>query len=341
MFLGRRQEGNHELAAIKVMLADLAKEAHFVQMFADEAKLLGRLDHKNISKTLEVGHANHMGYIAMEVILGRTLADVWEAARAAEKLLRFDVAAWICMEVARGLHYAHELRGEDGKPFDLIHRDVNPSNIFLGYDGTVKLFDFGLAKTQGKVAQTASGIVKGKVPYLSPEQLVQLTLDRRSDIFSLGTTMWELTTLSRLFKRDNDLDTIRAIRDSEVPDPRVLVDDYPDELWSIVRRALETDRDKRYPTAKELADDLEAFVKNQGTTDLTPFVGALLDHHFPGERQKQVDWLERTAASPVIKNVRTMEPPAPIPSVPSLRIGDISMPLDLVRRKKITAPKPG
>ena len=156
----------------------------------------------------------------MEVLLGRTLADTWEAAKAAELPFRFDLAAWICAEVARALHYAHELTDETGAPFHLVHRDVNPSNIFLTYDGSIKLFDFGLAKALGRKAHTKQGIVKGKVPYLSPEQLLQIPVDRRSDIFSLGTTLWEMTTLSRLFKRDTDLDTILAIRDSLVPDPQ-------------------------------------------------------------------------------------------------------------------------
>jgi serine/threonine protein kinase len=191
VFLGRRVDGRagEGLAAIKVILTELAKEAQFVAMFADEARLLSRLEHPNISRTLEVGHADHVGYIAMELLLGRTLADTWEAAKEAEVPFRFDVAAWICAQIARGLHHAHNLVDETGAPFQLVHRDVNPSNIFLTYDGSVKLFDFGLAKAQGRTALTKAGIVKGKVPYLSPEQLAQLPIDRRSDIFSLGATL--------------------------------------------------------------------------------------------------------------------------------------------------------
>ena len=335
VFLGRRRAGpaKGELAAIKVMLADLAKEDQFVAMFADEAKILSRLKHPNISRTLEVGHGDHLGYIAMEVLLGRTLADTWEAAKAAELPFRFDLAAWICAEVARALHYAHELTDETGAPFHLVHRDVNPSNIFLTYDGSIKLFDFGLAKALGRKAHTKQGIVKGKVPYLSPEQLLQIPVDRRSDIFSLGTTLWEMTTLSRLFKRDTDLDTILAIRDSLVPDPHILVDDYPDELWRIVRRTLAKERDQRQSTAKELADELQAFVRSEGLDDMSAFVSALLDRLFPGEREKQAAWLATTATSPVLVNPTTMAPPAPILSVPALRI-EASVPMQLIRRAR-------
>ena len=338
VFLGRttREGGAEQLAAVKVMLADLAKEEHFVAMFADEAKLLSRLDHPNIIRTLEVGYADHLGFIAMELLLGRTLADAWEAARVAELPFRYDVAAWIGAEVARGLHYAHELESETGEPLHLVHRDVNPSNIFLTYDGRVKLFDFGLARAQGRKALTKAGIVKGKVPYLSPEQLAQIPLDRRSDLFSLGTTLWETTTQSRLFKRDNDLDTILAIRDSAIPDPRVLVDGYPDELWRIVRRALAPDRDERHATAAELAKDLEAFVASEASGAMEPFLAALLDRLFPGERQKQSGWLQRTAALPANVGAPTMMPPAPLAatSEASDRASEISIPFELIPKKK-------
>jgi len=334
VFLGRAtgDDGHERTAAVKVMLADLAKQEQFVAMFADEAKLLSLLNHPNISRTLEVGHSDHVGYIAMELLLGRTLADTWEAARISELPFRFDVAAWICAEVAHGLHHAHELKDDTGASYELIHRDVNPSNIFLTYDGSVKLFDFGLAKAQGRRALTKTGIVKGKVPYLSPEQLSQLPLDRRSDVFSLGATLWELTTLCRLFKRDTDIDTILAIRDGIIPDARVLVEDYPEDLWRIVRRSLEVDRDKRYSSAAALASDLTAFVESEGAGHMGAFVGAMLDRLFPGEREKQKGWLERSAALPANVNAPTLAPPAPLVSMHDLRV-EASIPLQLTRRK--------
>ena len=314
VFLGRTfdEHGEQQLAAIKVLLSDLAKEEQFVAMFADEAKILARLDHPNISRTLDVGHADHTGYIAMEVLLGRTLADTWDAAKPREVRFRFDLAAWICAEVARGLHYAHELTDEVGEPYNLIHRDVNPTNIFLTYEGAIKLMDFGLAKARDRKAHTMTGIVKGKIPYLSPEQIGQAPLDRRCDIFSLGITLWELTTMHRLFKRKADIDTIIAIRDGVVPDPRTLVEGYPEPLWTIVRRALADDRENRYPTALEMGNDLQEFVDNRGVSNLEPFVGALLDRLFPGERETQYGWLDRTVASAPRADIPSMVPPAPI-----------------------------
>jgi serine/threonine-protein kinase len=341
VFLGRRVDapGVERMAAIKVILAELAKEEEFIAMFADEAKILSRLDHPNISRTLEVGHADHLGYIAMELLLGRTLADTWEAAQRADIPFRFDLAAWICGQIARGLHYAHELKDEGGVWLELVHRDVNPSNIFLTYDGQVKLFDFGLAKSQGRRALTKEGVVKGKVPYLSPEQLQPVPLDRRSDIFSLGTTLWEMTTLNRLFKRPTDLDTILAIRDSVVPDARQLVDDYPEALWTVVSRSLAGNRDDRYATAAEFADDLDAFVASQGAGEMGAFLGAVLDRFYPDERQKQNGWLESAAVLPADVNAPTMVPPAPFALMPDLRTegrfrSDVSIPLQLIPKKK-------
>jgi eukaryotic-like serine/threonine-protein kinase len=316
---------------VKVMLSDLRKEKEFVEMFADEAKLLSRLSHPNISKTIEVGHADHVGYIAMELLLGRTLADTWDAAAEAGISFRFDLAAWIGGQVARALHYAHELKDEDGTSFDLIHRDVNPTNIFLSYDGTIKLFDFGLAMAHGRKVQTKGGIVKGKVAYLSPEQVDQVALDRRSDVFSLGATLWELTTLTRLFKRDRDLDTILAIRDGLVPDARTLVKDYPEALYAIVCRALATKRDERYATALLFAEDLQAFVRGQGHDSMGELVGQLLDRLFPGEREKQTGWLARAASSPA--SLATIAPPAPIVGEPGMR-PEPSEPIPLVKRKR-------
>jgi len=335
VFLGRKREagGREQMAALKVIRAELATEEQFVAMFADESRMLARLDHPNISRTLEIGHGDHLAFIAMELLLGRTLADTWEAAQATGLNLPLDLSAWICAHVARGLHYAHELTDDEGRPFHLVHRDVNPSNIFLTYTGTVKLFDFGLAKAKGRRANTQSGIVKGKVPYLSPEQLLQLPIDRRSDIFSLGTTLWELTTMRRLFKRENDLATIVAIRDHVVPDPTETAPDYPKELWRIVQRALAHDRDERYATAAELATDLEVFASSAAQAGLEEMVGVLLDRLFPDERDRQSKWLARTASMPAIGEAMTVAPPAPLGSVTDMHDEEFSTVMPLVTRK--------
>jgi serine/threonine protein kinase len=317
VFLGRASGpgGVERIAAVKAIKAELSKQEQFVTMFLDEAKILSRLEHPNIARTLEFGVSGEQHFIAMELLLGRTLLDVWEACVERALPLRLDLAAWICARVADGLHYAHELCDKDGTWLNVIHRDVNPSNIFLTYDGEVKLFDFGLARAKGRRHKTESGIVKGKVAYLSPEQLEQLPIDRRSDIFTLGTTLWEMTTMRRLFKREHDLATALAIKEAKVTDPRPLVHRYPDELWRIVQRALAKDRNDRYQRAADLARDLDEFAGASSKEEMPKLFGQVLDDLFPGDRERQMAWLQTTKALPPSNMKATIAPPAFLPSV--------------------------
>jgi serine/threonine-protein kinase len=157
------------------------------------------------------------------------------------------------------------------------------------------------------------GIIKGKLPYLSPEQISQLPIDRRSDIYMLGTTLWEMTTMRRLFKRDDDVETLMLVRAGLVPDPRARQANYPDALWNIVRRALARDRDDRYATAEELARDLDRFVDASGGAEEMPLLtGAVLDALFAGEREARSDWLRRASAPPPAGARATMPPPVPV-----------------------------
>jgi eukaryotic-like serine/threonine-protein kinase len=317
VFLGRAQDGHgaERIAAVKVIKAELSKQEQFVTMFLDEAKILSRLKHPNIARTLEYGVSDHQPFIAMELLLGRTLLDVWDACVAKSVPIRLDMAAWICARVADGLHYAHELCDSDGTWLHVIHRDVNPSNIFLTYDGEVKLFDFGLARARGRRHRTDSGIVKGKVAYLSPEQLEQLPIDRRTDIFTLGTTLWEATTMQRLFKKEQDIDTALAIKEAKITDPRPLVLDYPDILWHIVRRALAKDRNDRYQRALDLSRDLDSFARHPAEWSMRGLISSLLDDLFPGDRARQMGWLKTTQDLPPNSMKATMAPPARLPSV--------------------------
>ena len=316
MYLGRGRDasGAERLAAVKVIRHELRHDESIVRMFLDEAKMLSRLSHPNIAATYEFGTDDEQHFIAMELLLGRTLLEVWNACKERKLALRPDHSAWIAARIADALHHAHELVDEEGAPLHVVHRDVNPSNVFLTFDGEVKLFDFGLAKSTGRAA-SREGIVKGKLPYLSPEQIAQLPLDRRSDIYMLGTTLWEMTTMRRLFKRKEDAETLMAVRAGLVPDPRATVPTYPEDLWAIVRRALARDRDERYATAAELARDLDAFVARQrgdGDQDMALLSGAILDALFPGEREKRASWLRRANVQRQESQRGTMPPPATV-----------------------------
>lgn len=311
IYLGRARD---HVAALKVLRHEVATSANIVHMFDDEARLLSLLSHDNITRTFQFGEENGQHYIAMELLLGRTLVDVWEACVARKLSLRLDLSAWIAARVADGLAHAHALKDERGQSLQVIHRDVNPSNIFLTYDGQVKLFDFGLAKAQGRRAESSAGIVKGKLPYLSPEQIMQLGIDHRADIFMLGTTLWEMTTMRRLFKRDDDVETVKAVRGGVIPDPRKIVPGYPPELFRIVDKALQRNRENRYQDAGTFARDLDAFVRTTTTDDLTQLLSPILESLFPGDRARQMGWLRSTTASTRGAAGPTLPPPAPLPS---------------------------
>jgi serine/threonine-protein kinase len=284
-------------------------------MFLDEAKVLSRLSHPNIIETLEYGVTGDTRFIAMELLLGRSLADVWDLVAAKGERIPVPLGAWICARVADGLEHAHTLTDDDAQPLNVIHRDVNPSNIFLTFDGRVKLIDFGLAKMKNRRAKTGDGIVKGKVPYLSPEQITQETIDGRTDLYSLGTTLWELGTGQRLFKRDSDIDTIEAIRQAFVPDIRETFPDYPEELWEVVKRSLKPKPADRFATAGEIAKALDKFLEDKhdeiGATKLESF----LAEHFAEDQARQAAWLRVAKSRAAARGGETMPPPVPLPEV--------------------------
>jgi serine/threonine-protein kinase len=270
-------------------------------MFLDEGRLIARLVHPNIVRTLEVGADADHDFIAMELMQGKTLAAVYDAVVARDVRLNAELAAWCAARVADALHYAHELTDEQQKPLALVHRDVNPANVFATFDGQVKLFDFGLAKsTSGE--RTGRHMIAGKLSYLSPEQLMQMPLDRRTDVFSLGITLWELLTSKRLFRRDTDVDTVRAVQLGPIPDPRTVAPEVPEELAQIVKTALERNREHRYASTAALARELDAFALARASAeDLRTRIAQLVETLFPEEQKRQAGWLK-----PAIRASRSM-----------------------------------
>ena len=290
IYLGRGAEG---VVALKVMRSDKNEEDdELVHMFVDEANLLARLEHPHIVRTIEVGVDNGQRFIAMELLMGMTLASVYEACVRRGLRLEPDLIAYIGARIGEGLQHAHDLKDDDSNDAFLIHRDVNPANVFITFDGGIKLFDFGMAKTQMRTtAKTAPGVVKGKLSYLAPEQIMQLTLDHRADVFGLGTTLWELCAMKRLFQRESDVETVRAVHVGAIPDVRSVVPAIPAELAQIVERALQRNRDHRYPTAAELAAALDVLAAARAPS-APARLSAMLDSLFPDERKRQRGWLK-------------------------------------------------
>ncbi|MEC7518985.1 MAG: serine/threonine-protein kinase [Myxococcota bacterium] len=257
-------EGFERLVAIKRILPHLVEDDDFVKMFIDEAKIAVRLQHPNIVTIHDLGKAEGTLYIAMEFVAGKDLRALYDYEKERGGRTPVGIACHVVMKMCEALHHAHFATGPRGEPLQVIHRDVSPQNVLLGFDGEVKVADFGLAKARGRMVQTQAGVVKGKLAYMSPEQLRGEEIDHRVDVFGLGIVLYEMLTGERLFLGPSDMDTLRRVYEAKVPPMQPLNPEVAPELEAIVRRALAKDRDERYPTALDLHDDLQAFVYGSG-----------------------------------------------------------------------------
>jgi serine/threonine protein kinase len=256
------QHGFEKRVALKRILASHADDEQFIQMLLAEARLAASLNHPNIVQVYDVGEVDGTYFFTMEYVFGQDLRKIVRACQSRGTWPTPELALQIIIGTATGLHYAHEKEDGEGDPLGLVHRDVSPSNILVSHDGGVKLVDFGIARVSTMQSQTAQGVLKGKVPYMSPEQCRGEQLDRRSDIFSLGIILWELSTRRRLFAGDNDVAVAGKICNNDVPRPSSIVPDYPPRLEAIVLKALARDRNDRYATAQELQLELEEYARD-------------------------------------------------------------------------------
>lgn len=297
LFFARAAEGSElERArgvALKRVLPEFRRDAEFMEMFRHEGRVMGLLDHPNIATVYELGLDAGEPFIAMEYIHGESLRSLLRARRGP---LPVEVAVPIVLATAEALHYAHELRDPDGSALDLVHRDVSPGNIVLGYDGTVHLVDFGIAKLVARTRITRTGTLKGKVGYMSPEQIRGLPIDRRTDVFCLGVVLYETLTGRNPFARDSDFAVMHAITAGEFPPVTAVDASIPAELERILAAALATDADQRTSTAEEFADDLRVFAEDTGfDAESQTAVSTLLQDCCPPRPYPSVDTAPRTA----------------------------------------------
>jgi serine/threonine protein kinase len=263
--VARGAEGFERTLVVKRIRADQSASPAFVDMFVNEARISALLDHQNIVQTVDFGQVDGCYFLTMEYLRGRDLGAVLRKLRAREEQLDPAIAAFVAEQVASALAYAHALTGPSGEPLDIVHRDVSPANIMLLRSGTVKLLDFGVAKIHGDLQMgedTASGVCKGKLPYLAPEQLRSQPLDRRADVFALGVVLWEALTGRRLFLDKNDFQTMQNVAERPIAPPSTVRPDTPTALDFVVVRALERDPAQRYQSAKAMADDLRTVVQD-------------------------------------------------------------------------------
>ena len=260
-------QGYLKVVTIKRMLPHLNGLPEYVAMFIDEARLGARLEHPNIVRTYEFGEQDGQYYTVMEYLPGEDLVKILNRASATKEPLPLNLAVYIAMQVCSGLHFAHELTDTEGNPLGLVHRDVNPSNIIITYSGEVKLIDFGVAKAATNASQTLAGTIKGKLAYMSPEQVLGHELDRRSDVFSTGVVLWELLTARPLFTRDNEAATLYSIMNDPIPNVRQFRPEVPRELDAMVARALARSPQERFESCDTMLYALESFLGTQPKVD--------------------------------------------------------------------------
>src|SRR6185295_7380886 len=256
--------GFERVFVVKRILPHLSDDPTFTKMFIEEAKMSARLSHPNIVQVFELGAVEQEYFISMEYVRGGDLAETMRTLWARIGPPRPELVAYVGREMCRALAYAHDLTADDGSPLGMIHRDVSPSNVMPSYDGAVKLLDFGIAKALGgdepEETGTQRGTLKGKFAYMAPEQTQGNEVDRRIDIFATGIVLHEILTGRRLFKGENDLQTVEKVRVCDVPPPSLQNPLCPPELDVIVLKALAKYRDDRFQTASEMADALDDVV---------------------------------------------------------------------------------
>lgn len=261
--------GFGKLVAIKRIHPHLAHESRFVEMFLDEARIVSRIDHPNVCSVLDFGQTEDTYFLAMEYIMGETLLSSLRVLKHHQDLLgtaRWHAfTAYIIAAACEGLHSAHELADEFGKPLNIVHRDVSPDNIFMSYQGEVRVMDFGIARAEGRLHKTNTGVVKGKLSYMPPEMLnAEPDVDRRVDVWALGVCLWELLVGKPLFKRPSDAATIAAIAMETAAAPSQVNASVPAALDTIVAGALQRERDQRTASARELGRQLRRFISESG-----------------------------------------------------------------------------
>lgn len=288
--------------AIKRILPELGKDEELVERFLAEARLAARLHHRGIVQVFEVGCEDGDYFYAMEFLDGLDLRQVMENAS-----LPLEAAVWIVAEVADALHEAHECAHEDGSPLGLVHRDVKPSNLFVTWDGVVKVLDFGIARVRADLAasKTRTGVLRGTYAYMSPEQVRSLDLDRRSDIFSLGIVMFELVTRTRLFQRSAEFETLQAIVAGDVPRPCKRAPGCPPALDAIIVKALGRRPEDRFATAANLASELREVVTSTLRPWSSPSMAAWMSSNRPAIAEASAEASAERATGPSISATLT------------------------------------
>jgi serine/threonine protein kinase len=285
-------EGFEKILAIKRILPSMAEDADFIEMFIDEAKICGQLNHAHICQIFELGRVEDSHFIAMEYVWGKDVLQLQNRFRKLRSTMKPEMAAFIAAKLCEGLDYAHKKKDAAGRPLHIIHRDISPQNILISYDGELKIIDFGIAKAASRSSKTQAGVLKGKFGYMSPEQVRGLPLDRRSDVFAIGTILYELLTSDRLFMGESDFETLEKVRNVDIPPVSSINKTVPPELERIIAKALARDVDERFQWASEMQEALQAFLLSREPVFTSKHMSSWMREQFALEMKREQQILD-------------------------------------------------
>ncbi len=329
--------GFENVVVVKRMLPHLAEDERFREMFADEARTVAKIRHPNVVRTFELVSEGEELYLVMEYLEGDTLQRLAHGLASRGQHLSLGQICSIIAEAAAGLHAAHELVGEDGELLGVVHRDVSPHNLFVTFDGSVKVIDFGIAKSVDQANQTSTGELKGKFAYMAPEQVAARGTSRRTDVFALGIVLWELLTRKRLFHRENQMVTLRAVTDEPTPLPSTIVDTVPPGLDAICARCLAKEPDDRFATMAELRTAILAEARKLDEPDPSGELARTMQLLFEKSIAQRRAMLRESRVAEPTSHGRSMEPAAII----DVQVDDVVTDASSIRRAETaTAEKP-
>lgn len=312
--------GFSKLVVIKRLRDHLADDPEFVGMLIDEARLAARLNHPNIVHTNEVGEIDGRFFMAMEYLEGQPFTRIRRRAKKRKTPLSLSWELHILSDVLAGLQYAHELKDYDGRELGVVHRDVTPSNVFVTYDGVVKLVDFGIAKATGRSTETKTGVVKGKMTYMPPEQALGQEVDRRADVFSVGVMLWEAVAGTRMWKGVEDVVVLGKLINGDIPtSPKEVAPDVPDVLDEICRRALAPDPNDRYASAADLQEAIDDYLETIKERPNNRDIGALVSELFDRDRKEIRQIIESQLSKLTDDGASSLDPVMIPDSMPSSR----------------------
>ena len=308
--VARGPQGFSKLVVVKVLRPNLAGEADILEMFLDEARLSAQLSHPNVVQTYEVGEEGHVYFLVMEYLEGETFTHTLDRSRKV-RAMPLGLSLRVVIDALSGLHYCHELTDFTGRSLELVHRDVSPQNVFVTFDGVVKMLDFGIAKALTSSAETRTGVLKGKVRYMAPEQFSGSAVDRRADLYAVGVMLWDLAAGQKLWKGRGDIEIMHRVITSPIPSPRELNPHVHSGLERVCMRALAQNRSQRYSTALELQGDLERVLETlegpSSPRELGRFVATIFGD-LRTERKRGIEQQMTRIAATATSELRTIDP---------------------------------